>query len=44
MKEALRGTEWHEDAAVLEAVGGLQNSDHVEDTMPDRHMVIEPGA
>ena len=39
MKETLRGAERHEDAAVFKAIGGLQNSDHVKDTVPDGHMV-----
>ena len=41
MKEALRGVERHEYAAILKAVGRLQNSNDVEDSVADGHMVIE---
>ena len=41
VKEALRGAERHEDAAIFKAVGGLQNSDDVKDSMTDGHMIAE---
>ena len=41
MKEALRGVERHEDAAIFKAIGRLQNSDDVKDSVTDGHMVTE---
>ena len=43
VKEALRGGERHEDAAIFEAIGGLQNSDDVEGAMADGDAAADGG-